>query len=326
VGWDVVIAGASFAGLATASEVRGKAVVLDQFPLGTHQTSACGTFVRTLRELGCEDSILRTFDHLVLHMPRPIRIPLIDPLCTFDYKRLCERLFAQSRAKFVRATVRGLEGREVLTDDGGFTGRCLVDATGWRAVLANGARGRDRHLAFGVEVDTDWEDEEIRFIVDPSIVPWGAAWIFPTDNGSRVGVGSYGPMNGLKSSLATMLRRLDVEGHNLHGGAIPWDLRTGARGKVFLVGDSAGSALPLTLEGIRRSLQAGRLCGRIINDVVQGRLDLTEGLRRYDSVVYKRRWTYRLLATIQSTLGKGLDPLMGHMSRPRVLQRLYLRV
>ncbi|MFQ5870981.1 MAG: NAD(P)/FAD-dependent oxidoreductase [Candidatus Geothermarchaeales archaeon] len=326
MGWDVVIAGASFAGLATATEIRAKAVILDRYDLGTHETSACGTFVRILKEFGCEEAILRTFDSIFLHAPRPNHIRLVEPLCTFDYRRLCERLFARGRAKFTRVTVRGVQGKDVITDAGPFTSRCLVDATGWSAVLTNGAMRRDRCLAFGLEVDTDWEDEAMHFIVNPRIVRKGVAWIFPTDAGSRVGVASYGPTNTLRSSLKAFLHRLGAEGYNLHGGAIPWDLQGGAHGKVFLVGDAAGLALPLTLEGIRRSLQAGRLCGRIVNEVIQDRISLEEGLQQYDASVLKGERAYRLLASIQRNLGKGLDPLIGYMCRPRALQKLYLGV
>jgi flavin-dependent dehydrogenase len=325
MGWDAVIAGASFAGLATAAEIRGRTVILDRQDLGTHQTSACGTFVRVLEEFGCKDAILRTFDSMFLHTPRPNRIRLVEPLCTFDYGRLCECLFRRSRARFMRATVRGREGRRVITDAGSFTGTCLVDATGWNSILTKGATVR-RHLAFGLEVDTDLEEEAMHFFVDPRIVRWGAAWIFPTNSGSRVGVASYGPTNALKARLKAFLRRLGVEGRNLHGGAIPWDLRGGVYENVFLVGDAAGMALPLTLEGIRRSLQAGRLCGRIVNDVIQGRISLDVGLQRYDASIRRGERAYRLLASIQRNLGKGLDPVVGIVARLRALQKLYLGV
>ena len=42
--YDAIIAGASFAGLATAMQLRGYRVLLiDQYPVGAHQMSACGT-------------------------------------------------------------------------------------------------------------------------------------------------------------------------------------------------------------------------------------------------------------------------------------------
>jgi len=51
--YDVVTAGASFAGLAVAAQLRGKRVLLlDRKPIGTGQTSACGTLVCTVRALG----------------------------------------------------------------------------------------------------------------------------------------------------------------------------------------------------------------------------------------------------------------------------------
>ncbi len=50
--YDVVIAGASFAGLAVASQLRGCRVLLvDRKPVGTGQTSACGTTLRLMERL-----------------------------------------------------------------------------------------------------------------------------------------------------------------------------------------------------------------------------------------------------------------------------------
>lgn len=324
--WDVIIAGAGFAGLATAAEVHARKLLLDRFPVGGHQVSACATFVRVMEEFGCGSAILRTFDSIVLHMPRPLRVPLVEPLCTFDFGRLCRTLMARAQAEFLRTTVRGLEGDAVVTDAGRLRGRYLVDATGWAGALTNGAFRRGRRLAFGIEVDTDWDDGDLHLFVDPRLVRWGYGWAFPTAGGSRVGVGSYDTAQGLRASLAALLRRLGTEGGKPHGGPIPWDLRGGVHGRVFLVGDSAGVALPVTLEGIRRSLEAGRRCGRLLDEVVHGRLGLGEALRRHDAEVRRARRAYRLLGLLQGSICRPLDPLMRYLTRPRGLQRLYLRV
>ncbi len=325
-GWDVIIAGAGFAGLATAAEIDAEKLLLDRFDVGTHQTSACATFVRVMEAFGCDGDILRTFDSLVLHMPRPLRVRIVEPLCTFDFHRTCQRLFSRSRADFIRTTVRSLEGGEVVTDGGRFPGRYFVDASGWRGVLTNDLGRRGRRLAFGIEVDTDWDDGDLHFFVDPRLIRWGYGWVFPTDGGSRVGVESYDTAEGLKASLGALLNRLGVEGRNLHGAPIPWDLRGGVHGRVFLVGDSAGVALPVTLEGIRRSLEAGRRCGRLLDEVVHGRLSLSEALRRHDAEVRRAQKAYRLLALLQRNICRPLDLALRHLARPRALQRLYLRV
>lgn len=51
--YDVIIAGASFAGLAVTAQLWGKRVLLlDRKPIGMGQTSARGTLVCTLQALG----------------------------------------------------------------------------------------------------------------------------------------------------------------------------------------------------------------------------------------------------------------------------------
>src|SRR2546428_10317508 len=66
--FDVVIAGASFAGLAVAQRLRGKRVaLLDRAPVGDGVTSACGAPVSIVRAMGGEASIQLVHARLVLH-------------------------------------------------------------------------------------------------------------------------------------------------------------------------------------------------------------------------------------------------------------------
>ena len=70
--FDVVICGASFAGLTVARELRAtgaRVLVLDRYEIGERQTSACAAPTDWLRNLGLEDSILQTFDSLLVHTP-----------------------------------------------------------------------------------------------------------------------------------------------------------------------------------------------------------------------------------------------------------------
>src|SRR5256712_11415612 len=97
--YDVVIAGASFAGLAAAQRLRGKRVVLlDRAPVGDGVTSACGAPVSIVRAMGAETSIQLVHDRLVLHTRAGETVwPLPEPFCTFDYRRVCVHHFAPPR-------------------------------------------------------------------------------------------------------------------------------------------------------------------------------------------------------------------------------------
>lgn len=66
--YDAAIAGASFAGLATAMQLSGyRVVLLDQYPVGTHPTSACGTPLATAQAVGATCALQEIHHALVLH-------------------------------------------------------------------------------------------------------------------------------------------------------------------------------------------------------------------------------------------------------------------
>src|SRR5580765_5141015 len=108
---DVLICGASFAGLAVARELRGsgaRVLILDRYEVGERQTSACAAPTEWLTALGVEHSIRQTFDALVIHTPHTTaRFKLPWTFSTFDYPSLCAGLDAQNDARFDVATVTG---------------------------------------------------------------------------------------------------------------------------------------------------------------------------------------------------------------------------
>ena len=86
---DVLICGASFAGLAVARELAGSAarvVVLDRYEIGERQTSACGIPTEWLRAMDLMGSHRQTFGRLVVHTPygRSV-LELPWTFSTFDY-------------------------------------------------------------------------------------------------------------------------------------------------------------------------------------------------------------------------------------------------
>src|SRR2546421_10201854 len=90
---DVLICGASFAGLAVARELRGsgaRVLMVDRYEIGERQTSACAAPTEWLEALGLRDSIRQTFSDLVIHTPHATsryRLPwTFSPL---DYSELC---------------------------------------------------------------------------------------------------------------------------------------------------------------------------------------------------------------------------------------------
>ena len=70
---DVVICGASFAGLAAARELAGSGasvLVVDRYGIGERQTSACAIPTDWLTALGLDASIRQTFNWLSIKRPK----------------------------------------------------------------------------------------------------------------------------------------------------------------------------------------------------------------------------------------------------------------
>ncbi len=308
--YDVIIAGHSFAGLAVASQLRGSILLIDPKPIGEGQTSACGTLLGVPQRLGLMDSVLQAHPFLAFHTPtRTERYDVQEHhFCTFDYQRFCEGMAGGTDAQILQAVVRGVEGDEVVTNRGRFRGTILVDASGWRGVLANsvcpGYTPRER-MSYGIETVARRKGENLCFWYDPNLVPEGVAWFFPIGEESRIGVASYVGDGHLRPHLDIFLDSLGLTKANIHGGYFPWSFRVPTAGKLFVVGDAAGQCLPLTGEGIRPALYFGQACGRIIQRILEGKLSLRLGLDEYRAFVLHHRGLYRLLGFFQRLLVRG---------------------
>jgi flavin-dependent dehydrogenase len=302
--YDAIVVGASFAGLAVARQLRGDVLLLDRNEVGAVQTSACGTPLWVPQALGVADSVLQVHDRLTLRTPtRTVTYDLSAvPFCTFDYRRFCRGLLAQTRARFLRTPVTGLEEGAVSTGAGRFTAPVIVDCSGWRGALIN-ARGESRPAAgaysFGLETRSDVSDNGLSFWLDQRVFPRGLGWVFPVGKGSLVGLGSYTGFSRLRPALEGFLRDLGATPTTYHGTFFPNRLLRATAGRLFAVGDAAGQCLPLTAEGIRPALYFGSECGKLVQQVIEGGLALGAALERYRRLVERYRRAYRILGWAQ---------------------------
>jgi menaquinone-9 beta-reductase len=306
---DVVICGASFAGLATARELAGtgaRVLVLDRYEVGERQTSACAAPTGWLEALDLEPSIRQTFGTLVVHTPHTtVRLPLPFTFSTFDYGQLCELLDGQNDADFETATVSGrVAGREagaitVDTDRGAVSAPLVVDALGWRRVLADGYQPPDAPLSRGLEVHPGGRSDELEIWIDRKVVPAGYGWSFPAQREVRVGVGSFDPRFHVKQPTVELAERLDRDAIRYQGNWIPHQLRDSTERDVFFVGDSAGHCLPLTAEGIRTAFYFGIALGRELRQVIEGRATRDAALRRYHAFSARHELYFRWMLRAQ---------------------------
>jgi menaquinone-9 beta-reductase len=312
---DVLICGASFAGLAVARELAGsgaRVLVLDRYEIGERQTSACGIPTGWLRVMGLMEAHRQTFGRLVVHTPHATaRLELPWTFSTFDYPQLCSLLWEQSDAAFETATVRGRTGGVVHTDRGDLSAPLVVDALGWRRVLADGYQPPDAPLSRGLEVHPWGAGDELEIWIDRRYVPAGYGWSFPAREEVRVGVGSFDPRFHVKDTTVLLAEDLEREPIRYQGNWIPHKLREATEDGIFFVGDSAGHCLPLTAEGIRTAFYFGIACGRELRAVVEGRRTAAEALARYHDFSAAHEWKFHSMLRAQRLIPRVPPRLLG---------------
>jgi flavin-dependent dehydrogenase len=303
---DVLICGASFAGLAVARELAGTGadvMVIDRYEIGERQTSACGIPTTWLTALHLEEALQQTFPELVIHTPHTtVRYDLPWSFSTFDYRTLCGLLAAQGSFSFETAKVERREGSDtVVTDRGTIRAGLVVDALGWRRVLGAGANVQppDALLSRGLEVHPFGGGAELEVWIDRRYVPAGYGWSFPAGEEVRIGVGSFDPRFHVREPTVRLAEDLHADTVRYQGNWIPHALRPATDGAVFCVGDSAGHCLPLTAEGIRTALYFGLACGRELGRVVRGQQTREQALARYHRFSASHAVPFRRMLQVQ---------------------------
>ena len=125
---DVLICGASFAGLAVARELAGtrrRVMVIDRYEIGERQTSACGIPTELAARARPDRGAAADLRRAGASTPRTRRVRYELPwtFSTFDYRTLC-----------------GAAGRPGLVRVRDRQGRSRVAATSWPPTAARSAR------------------------------------------------------------------------------------------------------------------------------------------------------------------------------------------
>ena len=312
--YDVLVCGASFAGLAVCRELErvaragARVLMIDRYDVGERQTSACAAPTAWLENLGLHDAIRQRFTEIVLHTPkRSFRWELPFGFATFDYRLLCELLRAQAPSvAFETAKVDGRSGQVVHTDRGDLQSPLIVDALGWRRTLAVGEQPIQPPEAFlsrGLEVHPAGESPDLELWLDPRYVRAGYSWNFPAGDELRVGVGSFDPRAVVKQPTVRLAGELGLPPDGYQGNWIPHRMRDATQDTVFFCGDSAGHCLPATAEGIRTALYFGLACGRELARVVEGSQSRAAALVRYAAFCEAHRRRFAILLLLQRLIG-----------------------
>ena len=307
---DVLICGASFAGLAVARELAGSGadvLVVDRYEIGERQTSACAAPTPWLEAMGVRDAIRQELPCMAFHTPHgSARMRLPWSWSAFDYRTLCRELWDQCDARFEVAKVERRVGDSVETDRGTLTAPLIVDALGWRRVLGAGPNVQppEALISRGLEVHPDARggDTDLEVWIDRSLIRWGYAWSVPAGEEQRVGVGSYEPRDHVKEPTRDIAGRLGVPPVRYQGNWFPHALRPAASDGVFFAGDSAGHCFPLSGEGIRTAFYFGIACGRELRRVLDGAATREEALAAYGAFSASHGRAFALALRLQRLL------------------------
>jgi len=182
-----------------------------------------------------------------------------------------------------------------------FSAKVIIDCSGFQSVVGKmlGLVTQWEKFGAGAEYEVRAENVDDKtwwLMVGQKYSPAGYAWILPVGgNIVRIGVGIGKPesdvdpterLNELMENKEGPIKDLgEITKIEFHYGLIPNDglSRKTVYDNLILVGDSAGQANPLVLEGIRYAIRFGRVAGRVASYAIK-RSDTSENaLRPYET-------------------------------------------
>ena len=204
-----------------------------------------------------------------------------------------------------------------------FHSKVIIDASGFPSTVCKAMGFVTQWKRFGVGAEYEVKAENVDpetwwLMVGQQYSPAGYAWIFPVgSNVVRIGVGigkpesSIDPTQRLKelmdSKLGPIKKLGEITPIEFHYGLIPNDglSRKTVFNNLMLVGDSAGQANPLVLEGIRYAIKFGRVAGKVASETIKS--GKTDEKSLYP---YEENWRKEIESKINSA-GKVQDRWIG---------------
>jgi len=329
--FDVVVVGAGPAGSSAAHSAskNGMRVALlekEESIAQTVRTSGV-TWIDSIKEFGipkdCYNPIKNyTFcspnNEITIGSDKP-RAAVLDVRKTYRWlaeqaKKSGAEIFVNTMVADATKTADGMSlkaasSKEEIT----FNAKMVIDASGFQSIVAKSLGFISQWKRFGAGAEYEAKVENVDpstwwLMVGQQYSPAGYAWIFPLGkNIVRIGVGvgkpesPVDPTERLKELVEKRIGPIAKLGKitplEFHYGLIPNDglSRKTVYDNLILVGDSAGQANPLVLEGIRYAIRFGGLAGQTAAKAISSGITSEKAL-----LPYEETWKKAILTKINS--------------------------
>ncbi|MEK0349994.1 MAG: NAD(P)/FAD-dependent oxidoreductase [Nitrosopumilus sp.] len=341
--YDLVVVGAGPAGssAAFAAAKNGIKVALlekENSIAETVRTSGV-TWIQSIKEFGIPDDCFNPIRNFSFCSPNN-EITISDSIpraAVLDVRKTFRWLANEAKKAGADIFVK-INVNEVIKNDKGdivgirgsgsngkitFHSKVVIDASGFPSIVCKAMGFVTQWKRFGAGAEYEAKVEKVDsetwwLMVGQQYSPAGYAWIFPLGNNIvRIGVGIGKPESKvdptqrleelMKSKLGPIKKLGKITPIEFHYGLIPNDglSRKTVYNNLILVGDSAGQANPLVLEGIRYAIKFGRVAGKVSSDAIKtGKTDESE------LYPYEENWKKEIESKIKSA-GKVQDRWIG---------------